>query len=166
MRTLLLDKNYQPIDFITLRTVARLVIKDKAEIISSWHDEPFIKGIKYPSVLKLKDYVRRRIITAKFNRRAIFRRDRFQCQYSGVILPISKLTVDHVIPRCRGGKSTWENCVTASLDINIKKGSKTPEEAGLKLIRKPFAPTNPLHMEYAILNQIHPDWEVYFPDIS
>lgn len=88
------------------------------------------------------------------------------CQYTGISLPPSQLTVDHVIPKSRGGKSTWENCVTASLQVNSTKGNRTPEEAGLKLLRPATAPPDSLALEYAILNDIHPDWEGYFPGVE
>ena len=87
------------------------------------------------------------------------------CQYTGVILPPSQLTVDHIIPKARGGKSVWDNCVTASLAVNAAKGNRTPEEAGLKLLRKPIAPSDSLALEYAVIPNPHPDWEMYFPGV-
>lgn len=86
------------------------------------------------------------------------------CQYTGISLPPSQLTVDHILPRARGGKSTWENCVTASLEVNAAKGNRTPEEAGLRLLRPAKAPPDSLALEYAVMSAVHPDWESYFPD--
>lgn len=88
------------------------------------------------------------------------------CQYTGESLPPNQLTVDHVIPRSRGGKSTWENCVTASLAVNAAKADRTPEEAGLKLLRPATAPPDSLALEYAVMQTIHPDWEPYFPGVE
>ena len=135
----------------------------KASIISEWTGVPFYDGMDYPSIIILKKYVRKKPILPKFNFRGVFRRDLYTCCYTGEILPPNQLTVDHIIPRSRGGKSTWENCVTASLDVNAAKGNKTPEEAGLKLLKKPQIPQDSLALEYAILELVHPDWAVYFP---
>lgn len=165
MKTLLLDKVYRPISFISYRRVARLVVKGKVEIISQWKGVPFYNGLDYPSIMVLKKYVRKKPLIPKFNFRGVFRRDMFMCCYSGKELPPSKLTVDHVLPKSRGGKSTWENCVTASLEINSLKGNKTPEEANLKLLIEPKAPPDPLGLEYAVMGEVHNDWIDYFPGV-
>ena len=75
-----------------------------------------------------------------FSRRNIYKRDRFQCQYCGTRTPIGELTIDHVLPRARGGRSTWENCVLACLRCNRRKGHRLPSEAGLQLRRPPREP--------------------------
>jgi 5-methylcytosine-specific restriction endonuclease McrA len=165
MKTLLLDKMYRPIAFVGYRRMARLVMTGKADIISGWKGVSFYRNIEYPSIIVLKQYVRRKPLLPRFNFKGVFRRDFFQCCYTGKALPPSQLTVDHVLPKSRGGKSTWDNCVTASLEINAIKGNRTPEEAGLTLLRKPQIPPDPLGLEYASLEQVHPEWEQYFPDI-
>lgn len=88
------------------------------------------------------------------------------CQYTGEILPPAQLTVDHVVPKSKGGKSTWENCVTASLKVNAEKADRTPDQAGLKLLRPAKAPPDSLGLEYAVMQSVHEDWEVYFPNIE
>lgn len=145
--------------------MARLVMTGKAVVISEWSGVPFYKNTNYPAIIVLKRYVRKKPLLPRFNFRGVFRRDRFCCQYTGVQLPPSQLTVDHVLPKSRGGKSTWENCVTASLEVNAKKGNRTPEEAGLKLLHPAQAPSDSLALEYAAMNNVHPDWEGYFPSI-
>jgi hypothetical protein len=145
--------------------MARLVMTGKVDVISQWVGDSFIKGMDYPAIIVLKRYVRKKPLLPRFNFRGVFRRDLFSCQYTGEILPPSQLTVDHVIPKSRGGKSTWENCVTASLAINTAKANRTPEEAGLTLLRKPTAPPDSLALEYAIIQEIHPDWKTYFPEV-
>ncbi len=144
----------------------RLVMTEKADVISQWKGELLYEGMEYPSIIILKSYIRKKPLLPRFNFRGVFRRDFYTCQYTGRILPPSQLTVDHVIPKSRGGKSTWENCVTASLEVNAAKSNKTPEEAGLKLLCKPMAPPDSLGLEYAILQEIHPDWEIYFPGVT
>lgn len=156
---------YRPIAFLGFRRMARLVMTGKADIISFWDNAKFYMNVNLPSVIILKKYVRRQPVRPKFNFRGVFKRDLFTCCYTGKPLPPSQLTVDHVIPKSRGGQSTWENCVTASLEINSAKGNKTPDEAGLKLIKKPTAPSDSLALEYVILTKTHPDWALYFPDV-
>lgn len=165
MKTLLLDKMYRPISFIGYRRMARLVMTGKADVISQWDGAPFYKSMNYPAIIVLKRYVRKKPLLPRFNFRGVFRRDFFVCQYTGVELPPNQLTVDHIIPRSKGGKSTWENCVTASLAVNAAKGNRTPEEAGLKLLRPAQAPPDSLALEYAVMQEIHPEWEGYFPNV-
>jgi hypothetical protein len=165
MKTLLLDRQYKPIAFVAFRRMIRLVMTGKADVISQWKGEPFYDGLDYPAIIILKSYVRKKPLQPRFNFRGVFRRDFYTCCYTGKILPPSQLTVDHILPKSRGGKSTWENCVTASLEVNAAKSNKTPEEAGLKLLNKPIAPNDSLGLEYAILQEIHPDWEIYFPGV-
>lgn len=165
MRTLLLDKVYRPIAFIGYKRMARLVMTGKASVISEWSGVSFYQGMDYPAIIILKNYVRRKPLVPRFNFRGVFRRDKFTCLYTGVVLSPSQLTVDHVIPKSRGGKSTWENCVTASLSVNAAKGNRTPEEAGLKLLKLPQVPPDTLALEYSVMQEVHPEWEGYFPDV-
>ncbi len=95
--------------------------------------------IPLPSVVSLKEYVRpaERPAFTRFN---VFLRDRFTCQYSGQRLPAHELTFDHVIPRSRGGRTFWENVVTASGEYNLMKANRTPAEAGMRLLSEPRQP--------------------------
>jgi len=166
MRTLLLDKMYRPIAFIGYRRTARLVMTGKADVVSEWKGTPFYGKIDLPAIIVLKQYVRKKPLAHRFNFRGVFKRDMFRCQYTGAILPPSRLTVDHVIPKSKGGKSTWENCVTSSLEVNAAKGDRTPEEAGLKLLSVPQSPHDSLGIEYAVMRTVHPDWAGYFPEVD
>jgi len=165
MKTLLLDRVYQPVAFITFRRMAKMIAKNKVDIIETWPELTFYGGLEYPAVLRLKDYVRKKPRIPRFNRRGVFRRDDYICQYSGERLSPSKLTVDHVLPRAQGGKSTWENCVACSLEMNALKGDRTPEQAGMKLLSKPTAPIQSLAVEYKSMAVIHPEWGNYFPSV-
>lgn len=169
MRTLLLDKVFRPISFINFRKLIRLYFSNKIEVMSSWTDIHFYGKEDLPSIVRLtgeNGYVRRKPIVPRFTFKGVFKRDLFTCQFSGKSLPITDLTIDHIIPKSRGGKSTWENCVTASLAINSAKGNKTPEEAGLKIIRKPEPPKDVLELEFSVLDVIHEDWLSYFPNLD
>lgn len=165
MKTLLLDKQYQPIRFIKLRKLINFVIKDKVEIISVWNDCYLMVDQPYPSIVRLFDYVNKRPRIPRFNRKNLFRRDDYTCCYTGRKYPLSKLTVDHVIPRSRGGKDSWENCVTACIDVNYYKGAKTPEEAGLDMFYKPKQPELAVYLEYMAINDRHFDWSMYFKEV-
>ncbi len=96
--------------------------------------------IQVPKIIRLLFYENTPRWGVKFNRRNIFARDGNRCQYCGKKFPTSELSLDHVVPRARGGRATWTNIVCACTDCNKRKGGKTPEEAGLRLIRKPFVP--------------------------
>lgn len=97
-------------------------------------------AIRCPSVVIRPAFNQMPVKARKLSRRAILERDGFRCQYSGRQLPEKDLNLDHIIPRSKGGRSTWDNLVTSDKKINLKKGSKSNEEAGLVLTRKPFAP--------------------------
>ena len=96
--------------------------------------------VRCPTVIVAPRYNKMPLISKRLTRRAILERDGFRCGYSGKVLPISQLNVDHVIPRHRGGKDTWENLVACDRKINSMKGNKLNEEIGLHLLKKPAAP--------------------------
>ncbi|MCA9207826.1 MAG: HNH endonuclease [Planctomycetales bacterium] len=102
-------------------------------------------SIQVPRVVRLLTYDRVPRHSMRFNRRTLFARDDHRCQYCGQSRPPSQLSIDHVLPRSRGGKTTWENVVCSCLSCNTKKGSRTPQEARMNLLRPPHKPRhNPL----------------------
>jgi 5-methylcytosine-specific restriction endonuclease McrA len=115
--------------------------------------------IRSPTVIVLARYSKVPKKRPKFGVRGVWERDGGTCQYTGRKLKPGEGNIDHVVPRSRGGSSTWENCVLADKKVNSAKGNKTPEEVGLRLIRKPHepkeAPVNPKNF-----SQI-PDWELF-----
>jgi 5-methylcytosine-specific restriction endonuclease McrA len=96
--------------------------------------------IAVPKIIRLLGYDRLPAQDVKLNRRNIFARDRNLCQYCGQRFPTSELSLDHVLPRSQGGQSLWENLVCACVYCNAKKGGRTPEQASMKLVRKPLKP--------------------------
>jgi len=124
---LVLNASYEPINFTNGRRAVVLLLKEKAQLLSS-------------RVIRLVNYVKlpiERLMANKPSRSMIYKRDDHTCQYCG---SIKNLTIDHVIPRSRGGNDTWENMVVACMKCNTHKGDKTPEEWGVNLTRKPKAP--------------------------
>jgi 5-methylcytosine-specific restriction endonuclease McrA len=107
-------------------------------------DEPVIRTIRQrlrvPEVIALTAYDRLPTAAVTFSRRNIFKRDHFTCQYCAVQPGPEELTIDHVLPRSKGGTSTWENCVLACLDCNKRKDDRTLEKAGMKLRKPPVRP--------------------------
>ncbi len=103
-----------------------------------------------PRVIRLLAYDRLPKQTVRFNRRNIFARDGNHCQYCGRHYPTSELSLDHVVPRSRGGETTWENIVCSCVKCNVKKGGRTPQEAHMHLVRPPVKPKrSPLLVDQA-----------------
>ena len=161
MLTLLLNSDYRCISFIHERKAIKLLIKGKVEILSNWEEK--IKhgngSISHPAVLRLKHRVRWIPRRLRFNKISVFRRDERTCQYCGKVLPLSELTIDHIIPRIKGGENSWKNCVAACKYCNNWKGDSSPEEAGLKLIKEPIIPKLTIFDDYKLINNKHGSWE-------
>jgi 5-methylcytosine-specific restriction endonuclease McrA len=117
--------------------------------------------IQVPRIIRLLSYDRLPKQTVKFNRRNIFARDHNQCQYCGKKLPLTELTLDHVVPRSQGGRATWENIVCACLPCNIRKGGRTPREAHMHLIRKPEKPKRSPMLAQKLTNRKYETWKTF-----
>jgi 5-methylcytosine-specific restriction endonuclease McrA len=118
-----------------------------------------------PSVIRLRRYIRRpHRQRVAFNRKNVFRRDDHACQYCG--LHSNDLTLDHVLPRSRGGPTSWNNVVACCRKCNAKKRDRTPDEAGMHLNRRPVAPRFIFSAAYGLLPNIDPIWEKYLPRSS
>lgn len=142
---LVLNQNYEPLNVCNIPRAFRLVFGYKAEVIEYNHAEIHTvrETYKAPSVIRLQHHIRRPRPRVKLTRREIFSRDRHTCQYCG--RQAGDLTLDHVVPRHRGGGHTWENLVAACKPCNHRKGGRTPDEARVKLIRLPFEPRSDLY---------------------
>ena len=120
-------------------------------------------SIQVPRVVRLNFYDKVPQLTLRFNRRNLFARDGNACQYCGKAFPLSQLSFDHVKPRSRGGLTTWENVVCCCLKCNTRKGDRTPEQTGMKLIRKPVRPRqNPL-LSVKMDNPKYASWKTFLP---
>ena len=136
---LVLNASYEPINICAARRALVLILKGvasaeehvPAQVHSARHT------MKVPSVIRLLEYRRIPHQTRALSRKNILMRDRYTCQYCQKTLPSGEMTLDHVIPRSRRGETTWENLVACCHTCNNRKGSRTPEEAGMKLMRQP-----------------------------
>ena len=144
---LVLNADFRPLSYFPLslwswQESVKAVFLDRVNIVSEYDRtvrSPSFE-MRLPSVIALKDYVlqARRPAFTRFN---VFLRDRFSCQYCGGRLPTPDLTFDHVIPRSRGGRTSWENVVTACGDCNLRKGNRMPTVVQMQPRNKPCAPT-------------------------
>jgi 5-methylcytosine-specific restriction endonuclease McrA len=138
-QTLLLNATYEPLKVVHWRKAVTLLCQGKVEVISEYDRE--IRSVtfsfKLPSVIRLLRLVRikRRFDHVPFSRLNIYARDEYTCQYCGQVHATSELTFDHVTPVAQGGRKDWENIVTCCVTCNRLKGGRTPEEAGMRLIR-------------------------------
>ena len=141
-QVLILNQDYQPLTISNVRKSVILLFLGKAEML---HDLPerrlrtVSSSYEYPSVIRLLQYVRFPYRTIVLSRRNILKRDNHKCQYCGTT---EALTIDHVIPKSRGGGDSWENLTTACTKCNTKKGNRTPKEAEMPLRQKPFRPNH------------------------
>jgi len=158
--TLVLNKSWLPVSVATVARALALLWNEQARVIdpanyqlynwSDWaallprDDEPIIRAvsrpIRVPEVVLLCRYDRQPNTHVTFSRRNIFKRDHWTCQYCGAQPGSEELTLDHVVPRAQGGRSTWENCVLACVRCNARKANRTPAQAGMKLRRLPERP--------------------------
>jgi len=153
------DGSFANYNFETWREISELRVMEKRP------DEDWIKAVNFeiqvPRVLRLLVYDRMPRHTIRLSRQAVFARDAHRCQYCGRRFPPSQLSLDHVIPRSRGGMSTWENMVCACLRCNIRKGGRTPHEAHMTLVRRPLRPKhNPL-MALKLENPKYTSWRTW-----
>src|SRR5690348_12312856 len=136
---LVLNASYEPINVCAARRAIVLVLKGVA--MAEEENGHFLHTtritFRVPSVIRLLEYRRIPHQTRALSRKNILLRDRNSCQYCGVVLSAGELTLDHVIPRSRGGSSTWENLVACCHTCNRRKGNQLPAEAGMKLVREP-----------------------------
>src|ERR1700745_3291699 len=136
---LVLNATYEPINVTAVRRAMVLLLKGvaQAEELHSAGGQSAANTHRVPSVIRLLAYRHIPQQSRALSRKNILLRDRNTCQFCGSLFPSSELTLDHVVPRSRGGRSYWENLAAGCYRCNNTKGDRTPEEAGLKLARKP-----------------------------
>ena len=149
-RVLVLNATYEPINVCTVRRAVVLLLKEKAEVIENagWELHSASTTMSRPMVIRLVAYVHvpRDTHRRKITRRAVFARDDWTCQYCG---SRSSLTVDHVVPRSKGGASSWENIVASCAPCNRRKGNSLPRQVGMRLLRQPRTPSPHVFIQVA-----------------
>jgi 5-methylcytosine-specific restriction endonuclease McrA len=160
-QVLVLNASYEPLNVTTVRRAHVLVFKGKAEVIEEL-DRPLTSAsttFPWPHVIRLMTYVRvPRAVKRKISRRALFARDGWRCVYCGT--SGGRLTLDHVVPRSRGGDSVWENVVTSCAPCNLRKGDRLPDEAKMEL-RSPPRPPAPVLFIRLAAPTIPRGWQPY-----
>jgi 5-methylcytosine-specific restriction endonuclease McrA len=162
-RVLVLNASYEPLQIIPIRRAVVLLLQEKAELIESASNRlrSLTRSFVVPIVIRLTRYIRiPRRLRLPCSRRGVLARDHDTCQYCGSQPGRSSLTVDHVLPRSRGGGTTWDNVVTACRECNHKKGGRTPEEANMALLT---VPRQPQYVAFALLGELedHDVWRKY-----
>ena len=191
---LVLNRFYLAIQVMSVRRALCLLAKDLAEVVSvenglfltydfqSWrevsewkamaeglgdHDD-WIQSVNFPiqvpRVIRLLKYDHLPRNVVKFNRRNIFLRDENRCQYCGHKFPPHQLSLDHIKPRSQGGLTTWDNIVCACLKCNVRKGGRTPHEAGMRLFRKPFKPKRNPMLSHQLTYQKYESWKTFLDE--
>ena len=162
----MLNASYEPLNVTTVRRAHVLVFKGKAEVLEQLDRSLNSSSTKFPwpHVIRLVRYVRvPRTVQRKISRRALFARDGWRCVYCGT--SGGRLTLDHVVPKSRGGESVWENVVTSCAPCNLRKGNRLLEEARMTLHRQPRAPQPVLFIRLAA-PRIPSGWRQYLPDLE
>jgi 5-methylcytosine-specific restriction endonuclease McrA len=190
---LVLNRLYMAVHVVNVRRAVCLLFRELAEVIhfeqgayanydfQSWiascvlwatakepHDD-WIRSVNFemrvPRVIRLLDYERLPRQQLHLNRRNVLARDAHLCQYCGRHFPSHQLSLDHVIPRSRGGLTTWENVVCACLECNIRKGGRTPKEARMTLVRRPAKPAHNPHLAMKLHNPKYHAWRTWLDGV-
>ena len=151
------DGRFANYDFQTWLEISELSAEDK-QPYDDWVRTVRLQ-IQVPRVIRLLFYDRMPRHSLRLNRHTVFARDEHRCQYCGNRLPGSQLSLDHVIPRSRGGSTSWENVVCACLKCNVKKGGRTPQEARMKLVRQPVRPKRSPLLSLKLGNPKYQSWK-------
>ena len=159
---LVLNQNYQPLNICNARRAFVLLGRGKAELLINGrgHIRSIVRSFPIPSVIRLVYMVKRPLMRRRLSRQSVFYRDGFTCQYCRKAT--KQLTLDHIIPRSRGGTHAWDNVVSACIPCNHRKAGLSPREANMRLSRKPSVPRpNPYYLFHH--RTIQEDWRQFIP---
>jgi 5-methylcytosine-specific restriction endonuclease McrA len=180
-KVLVLNRSYFPIGFCAVRDAFKYIAEEIADILDenlqaydyeSWcaieveDGDDFVgtvKGnIRAPRIVRLKDFNKVPNTVVRFNRKNLYVRDRYICQYCAKKFPTGMLSMEHVLPKSRGGKTNWNNVVTGCIICNARKGNRTPEEAKMRLLRTPYVPRHmDLHSPF-LEEKRYKEWDAFF----
>ena len=160
-QVLVLNASYEPLNITSWRRATVMLLKGKAEGLEHAHGAPLRSGLYRPTVIRLRQFVRVPFRPLPLTRRNVFHRDGHRCQYCGC--SSERLSIDHILPRSRGGPHSWDNVTTACLRCNVHKGNRTPREAGMLLARPPRRPlSGPLfEAQRQMASGAHHEWAKY-----
>ena len=186
---LILNRQYMAIHVVDVKRAFGLLMRELAEVIHiedgqyanydfhSWReiselraefkepDADWVRSVNFeievPRVLRLLHFDRVPRQRVRLNRRNLFARDGNKCQYCGKSFVTSELSIDHVVPTCRGGKTTWDNVVCACVRCNVRKGGRTPQEAHMKLQKKPVRPKRSPLLSIKLGNPKYASWKTF-----
>jgi 5-methylcytosine-specific restriction endonuclease McrA len=186
---LVLNKHYAAIRVVSAKRAFCMLFKGLAEIVASENDQyvsydfqswrevseyraryehehhEWIRCVKFelavPRIVRLLFYDRLPRQPVKFNRRNIYARDRNRCQYCGRRYPTTELSLDHIVPRSRGGRSDWSNIVCCCVQCNVRKGGRTPDEAGLRLVAEPLKPRRSPVITLRLTSEKYASWRQF-----
>jgi 5-methylcytosine-specific restriction endonuclease McrA len=181
--TLVLNRNWQPVNVATVARALVLLWNEAARVVDvadyqmfTWNDwsklrpegdEAFVQAtsmrLRVPEVIALSSYDHMPASAVTFSRRNIFKRDHYVCQYCGNQPGTDELTIDHVVPRAKGGVSNWTNCVLACVTCNKRKADRAPRDAGMMLRRQPIRPTwKPVYADHHVRLE---SWSKFISDM-
>lgn len=156
------DGRYTNYDFETWAEISELRRQFEPEA-HDWIRTPRLE-IAVPKIIRLLGYDRFPKQQVKLNRRNLYARDNNRCQYCGKHFPTKELTLDHVVPRVQGGEHTWQNLVCACVKCNARKGGRTPEQANMKLIRRPVRPKRNPTIMLRLGSAKYQSWKAFLDD--
>jgi 5-methylcytosine-specific restriction endonuclease McrA len=172
METLVLSAAYEPVGQITWQRAVTLLFMNKVEVLEEYEDREVRSvtfAIKMPAVVRFLKALRGRRRAIKFSRENVYARDSGRCQYCGLKIPRHESTYDHVVPRSRGGKTSWENVVIACVPCNQRKGGRTPDQAAMRLLNAPVRPKklpDTFRLTLTFAKNMPTAWQNWLRDLS
>ncbi len=163
-RTLVLDAGYQPVKIIDWRRAVCMTFLDKAEVLAhyAWSIHTVHRAYPAPAVIRLMVQLRHLPQVVRFSRRNVYIRDDHRCQYCGEYFAAADLTLDHVVPRSRGGGHTWDNVVAACRPCNVHKADRLLPDTRLELRRPPVVPRRTAWVT-VLVEQVPEAWRPWLP---
>lgn len=160
-KVLLLNQSYEPLSICNVRKALILIVLGKADCVIE-KENKYVHSVSqkfpWPSIIRLNSFIRVPYKKIILTRKNILRRDNHKCGYCG--RSDITLTLDHIVPKCKGGPDTWENLVAACIKCNNRKGNQSIEQAGMKLSIKPYTPNHIMFMKNSI-GRIDEKWKSY-----
>lgn len=164
METLILNASYEPLGVVGWQAAITMLYGGKAAPLEEYDQvvRSAYLTMRIPAVIRLNEYVTKPIKAVKFSRANVYARDEYKCQYCGTKCSTSELTYDHVVPRSKGGQTVWDNIVSCCYKCNARKGGRTPEQARMKLLKKPVRPKAVPRIEFDFTGKSIPEqWRDY-----